>query len=264
MGYVLDIQGADIYRGATPVFRGLDLRIPEGCHTAVLGPNGAGKSTLLMLISREIYPAAGNGGTVRIFGKQRWNVWELRRLLGIVPQELRDAYPETATGLDVVLSGYYSGFSAWMHERFSREETRRAEEVMDSLCIKGLRDRRFSWLSTGERRLLLLGRALVNDPRALVLDEPTSGLDLRACFRYLETVRSLMRRGKTVVLVTHHIHEIPPEMGRVVLLKRGQVLARGDKETILSESRLAELYETRLRLLRAEGYYQAVPACQHG
>jgi iron complex transport system ATP-binding protein len=259
MSHVLDIEAADVYRGSTRVFRRLDLRIPEGCSTAVLGPNGAGKTTLLMLLSREIYPAAGNGGAVRVFGSSRWNVWDLRSRLGIVPQELRIPYPDSATGLDVVLSGYSCGFTTWMLDRLTPRQRRGAETVLETLDITHLRDCQFAGMSSGERRLLLLGRALVNDPRALVLDEPTSGLDLRACFRYLQTIRNLICLGKTVVLVTHHIHEIPPEMARVVLLKRGEILADGDKEEIMTEDRLAELYGTGLRLLRAGGYFQAVP-----
>jgi len=114
-------------------------------------------------------------------------------------------------------------------------------------------------MSTGEQRRFLLGRALISDPDTLLLDEPTSGLDLKACFQYLEIVRGLMQAGKTVILVTHHIHEIPPEVWRVVLLKDGAVVADGAKENILTSVQLSQLFDTPIELVHANGFYQAMP-----
>jgi iron complex transport system ATP-binding protein len=159
----------------------------------------------------------------------------------------------------VILSGYYSSLDTWEHQQFSAADRARAEQVMEVLGIAALRDRTFAAMSTGEQRRFLLGRALINDPDTLLLDEPTSGLDLKACFQYLDLIRSLMRAGKTIILVTHHIHEIPPEISRVVLLKNGTVFADGDKATILSSDRLSQLFDTPIELVRANGFYQAMP-----
>jgi iron complex transport system ATP-binding protein len=121
---------------------------------------------------------------------------------------------------------------------------------MEDLGIVHLQDRPFGEMSTGEQRRFLLGRALVHDPEALVLDEPTSGLDLHACFHYLEIIRALMSKGKTVVLVTHHIHEIPPEVTRVVLLK---------KQTLITAPVLTDLFDLPVRIVEANGWYQTLP-----
>jgi iron complex transport system ATP-binding protein len=125
--------------------------------------------------------------------------------------------------------------------------------------VAALHSRTFATMSTGEQRRFLLGRALINDPDTLLLDEPTSGLDLKACFQYLDFVRGLMRAGKTVILVTHHIHEIPPEVSRVVLLKDGAVMADGAKPEILTGANLSRLFDTPVELVRANGFYQAMP-----
>jgi iron complex transport system ATP-binding protein len=262
---ILEIQNVTVYRGRTRVFENLSLTIPLGCHAVILGPNGAGKSTLLKLLSREVYPVAKavqEGSFVRLFGKEDWNVWELRSRLGIVSDDLQTSYSGNAAGRDVILSGLYSSIGVWPNQTFEASDRDRAQEIMELLGVAELARKPFGAMSTGERRRFLLGRALISEPEALVLDEPTGGLDLKAIFQYLGIVRDLMRAGKTVILVTHHIHEIPPEMDRVLLLKEGKVIADGGKESVLTSDRLSSLFGIPIQLLRANGFYQAVPG--HG
>lgn len=260
MQKIIEIKNATVYRERTRVFNDLSLEIPQGCNTAILGPNGAGKTTLLKLLLRELYPVQKDGSYVRVFGQERWNVWDLRAHFGIVSHDLQQQYLGNARGVNVILSGYYSSIDTAAHQQFSVENRARAHALMDMLGVAALQDRMFSTMSTGEQRRFLLGRALVNDPAALVLDEPTSGLDLKACFQYLDLVRSLMQQGKTVILVTHHIHEIPPEVSRVVLLKDGTVIADGEKSQILTQENLSTLFDMSLTLVRANGFYQVMPS----
>ena len=130
---------------------------------------------------------------------------------------------------------------------------------MDLLSISHLKDREFSTMSTGEQRKFLLARSLVNDPAVLVFDEPTSGLDMSTCFQYLEIIRELISMGKKVILVTHHIHEIPPEVTRVILLKEGRVIEDGDKDQILTNTNLTNLFDWPIRVIKENGYFQAIP-----
>jgi iron complex transport system ATP-binding protein len=262
---ILEIQNVTVYRGRTRVFENFSLAIPVGSQTVILGPNGAGKSTLLKLLSRELYPAAQPpeaGSFVRVFGQEEWNVWDLRSRLGIVSDDLQSTYNGHASGRDVILSGLYASIGLWPNQRFTSSDQERASEIMQLLGVAELEKNPFGAMSTGERRRFLLGRALIREPEALILDEPTGGLDLKARFQYLGIVRALMGQGKTVILVTHHIHEIPPEVSRVILLKDGKIVADGDKESVLSSERLSSLFETPIELLRSNGFYQAVPA--HG
>ena len=257
---LIQIQNATVYRGRTRVFDGLDLEIHRHQHTAILGPNGAGKSTFLQLLTRDLYPVRRPDSSVRVLGRDKWNVWDLRAHLGIVSHDLQARYARDASGLQVVLSGYYSSVNTWQHQRFSGEDTRRAGDIIESLGVAHLRDKPFEAMSTGEQRRFLLGRALVNRPHTLVLDEPTSGLDLPATFHYLDTVRELMRDDRhTVLLVTHHIHEIPPEITRVVLLRRGAVMADGERGAIMNSENLGKLYEVPVTIVEANGFYQALP-----
>jgi iron complex transport system ATP-binding protein len=258
MNPIIELRNVTAYRGDTRVFDGLSLEVEGGRSTAIVGPNGAGKSTLLKLLSCEIHPLAQEGSWLRMFGRERWNIWELRELLGIVSNDLQVEYEGNVRGLDVVLSGYHSSVGTW-HQQFTPAERRRAGEVLHTLGVNELAERRFAEMSTGQQRRLLLGRALVHDPQALVLDEPTGGLDLKACFQYLAIVRRLMREGKTVVLVTHHIHEIPPEVTRVVLLANGAVAADGDKRAVLTSGLLSELFGIGVEIVERNGFYQAMP-----
>jgi iron complex transport system ATP-binding protein len=255
---LIELRDVTAFRGEVRVFDGLSLTIARGASTAILGPNGAGKSTLLKLLSREIHPAARPGSVLRILGRERWNLWDLRAHLGIVSNDLQHEYEGGVRGRDVVLSGWHSEVGTW-HREFTAAERGRAEAVLGSLGVADLADRPFARMSTGQQRRLLLGRALVHDPETLVLDEPTSGLDLAACFQYLTTVRRLIRQGKTIVLVTHHVHEIPPEVGRVVLLDAGAVVADGDKREVLTGERLSRLFGVAVEVVEHGGFYQAMP-----
>lgn len=259
MQKIIELRNVTAYRGETLVFDGLSLELISGRNTVILGPNGAGKTTLLKLLSREIYAVHREDSVVRIFGEENWNVWELRSRLGIVSQDLQREYRGEPSGLHVILSGYYSSIGVWEHQEYHGEQLARAHQIMQMLDITALKNKHFADMSTGEARRFLLGRALINDPGTLVLDEPTSGLDLKATFHYLDVVRALMRANKTVVLVTHHIHEIPPEISYVILLKDGCVVAQGEKSAVLSSETLSALFDVPLRLLEANGFYQILP-----
>ncbi|MGN0860390.1 MAG: ABC transporter ATP-binding protein [Candidatus Spyradosoma sp.] len=257
---ILELRNLSVVRGEKKIFSGVSLSVPVGCSTAILGPNGAGKSTFLKLLTREIYPVASPTSELRIFGEKLWNVRELRSRLGIVSNDLQTHFPEDTPGTDVVLSGFFSSFGVWRDQRISRERRRVAENVMRMLDIDRIARREFGTYSTGEQRRFLLARALVNAPEALVLDEPTSGLDLRSRFVYIEKLRELMRAGTTVVLVTHEVGEISPEFSRVILLKRGGIVADGPKAETLTSERLSSLFEIPLSVAEKNGFYSVVPA----
>ena len=256
---IIDFQNITVFQGRNKVLEDFSLTIDESQSTVILGPNGSGKTTLLKLLNRELYIVEDKVGSLKIFEKDRWNVDELRSNLGVVSQHLQYGYSNSAIGLYVVLSGFYSSDGIWQHQEFDDSRLDRAKEVMDLLAISNLKDREFSSMSSGEQRKFLLARSLVNDPAVLVFDEPTSGLDMSTCFQYLEIIRELISMGKKVILVTHHIHEIPPEVTRVILLKEGRVIEDGDKDQILTNTNLTNLFDWPIKVIKENGYYQAIP-----
>jgi iron complex transport system ATP-binding protein len=259
---LIEIRNATLYRGDTCVFKNLSLDIGRHEQVAILGPNGAGKTTLLKLINREIYPVVEQDSWVRILGKASWNVWDLRSQLGVVSDDLQTRYKPNTVGLDVVLSGFLSsiGTHGLLANRISDDQRSKALGVMRDLGVEEYADVSLSRMSTGQQRRCLLGRALVHDPATLILDEPAAGLDLAASFDYIARVRSLIENGRTIVLVTHHLNEIPPGIDRVILVRQGTIVADGPKDKVLNTENLIATFDTSLRLKLIDGYYFAYPA----
>lgn len=258
---LIDIRNATIWRGTTCVFEHLDLQIAQHERVAILGPNGSGKTTLLKTINRELYPVARAGSSVTILGRDRWNVWELRKHIGVVSHDLHQQYTPSTTAIEVVVSGFYSsiGVQGLLSRRVSRQQVAAAEAVLAELGIEDLRNTPLRSMSTGQQRRCLLGRALVHDPATLILDEPTAGLDLAASFDYLARIRALAAAGRNIVLVTHQLNEIPPEVERVILLSDGRIAADGPKSGVLTAETLSEVYATPVRVREVDGYYLAYP-----
>ncbi len=258
---LIDIHNATIWRGSTRVFDRFSLTIPQHQHVAILGPNGCGKTTLLKTINRELYPVLRDDASVRVLGRERGNVWELRRHIGMVSHDLQTRYRPTATALEVVLSGFLAsiGVHGLLAEQISAREVDAAKQTLAELGMADLADAPLKHLSTGQQRRCLLGRALVHDPDTLILDEPTAGLDFAASFDYLSRLRRLSLAGRNIVLVTHHLGDIPPEVERIVLLKEGRVIADGDKASVLTAERLSAVYGTPIHVVEAGGYYLAYP-----
>jgi len=259
---LIDIHNATIYRGQTRVFKDFSLRVSQGEQVAVIGPNGCGKTTLLKTLNRELYPVVRDDSWVRILGRERWNVWELRSHIGIVSHELQMRYTKTNTGLHVVMSGFLSsiGIHGLLASRVGEEQKQRALQTMRELSIDDLASKPLGEMSTGQQRRCLLARALVHDPDTLILDEPTAGLDLAASFDLLSRIRGLIDLGKSIVLVTHQLNEIPPAIDRIVLLRAGRIVAEGSKDEVLTEEKLFEAYGVPVRVSRVDGYYLASPA----
>jgi len=258
---LIDIRNATIYRGDTRVFENFSVSIGQHEQAAILGPNGSGKTTLLKVINREIYPVRQDDSWVRILGRETWNVWELRSHIGIVSHDLQMRYRDTTTGLNVVLSGYLSsvGIHGLLSRQITNEQKEHAKSIMHELGIESLAGTPLRKMSTGQQRRCLLGRALVHNPDTLILDEPTAGLDLSASFDYLARIRRQIASGKSIVLVTHLLNEIPPDIQRLILLREGRIVADGPKEEVLTEENLRKTYDADVRITRIDGYYLAYP-----
>jgi ABC-type molybdenum transport system, ATPase component/photorepair protein PhrA len=258
---LLEIDDATVLRGGRPVLDRFSLRVEAGRHTAILGANGSGKSTLVQLIARQLYPLAPDNGRspVRVFGRTHWSVAELRGLLGIVSPALQNDYTSDAPleVFEAVVSGFFAARGLGLDHRVSEGMHERARTALEQLGAGHLIGRAMASLSTGEARRVLIARALVHRPRALLLDEPCAGLDPASRRRFLESLRALARGGTTLLLVTHHVEEILPEIGQVLLLKDGRVLCLGDKGATLTDAALGETFGLPIRVTRHGEWYHA-------
>lgn len=237
---LIQLADASVVRGGRTILHELSLDIEPGGHVAILGPNGCGKSTLIKLLAREVH-AHGGRGAFRVLGRDRWTQAELRTVLGIVSTEPREPLLGDPTGLDLATSGLLGTYGVLAQHRVTPRMVARAEAALEEVEAGHLRDRTLATMSAGENRRCWIARALAPVPRALVLDEPTTGLDFVARSRFLATVRKLMQ-GTTVVLVTHHLEEVVPEIQRVVLMRDGRIVADGPREEVFTRERIASAF----------------------
>jgi iron complex transport system ATP-binding protein len=258
----LQLFGASVILGAARVLDNLTLSIDVGEHAAILGPNGAGKSTFMRLLTLQQYHLMDREGQppIRLFGRERWNVFELRSQMGIVSADLHDRFVHgnsngVVNALDAVASGFFATHGVFAHQRVTAAMRAQALEALDRVGAAALATRTLDTLSTGEVRRVLIARALVHTPNVLVLDEPTRGLDLVARHAFMERVRDVARQGTTILLVTHYVEEIIPEIDRVVLLERGRIAFDGSKREVLTGPRLSQIFAGALVVHEAAGYF---------
>jgi iron complex transport system ATP-binding protein len=252
---LLDLRNITVLRGENVGLENLSLQVAQGEHICILGPNGSGKSTLIKVITRECYPLAQETSRVSILGRSLWNIFELRSMLGIVSPDLLAACSTDATGIDVVLSGFFSSTRIFPNHETLPEQREQAAEALKRLGVRHLANRAVTAMSSGEAKRTLIARALVHDPQTLLFDEPGNALDIAGQLELRNTMRELARMGLGILLVTHHVSEIIPEIERVVLLQKGRVLADGPKERVLSNQQLTALFGVRVNLMREDGYY---------
>jgi iron complex transport system ATP-binding protein len=248
----LDLRHVNVARGERVVLHDVNLSIRAGEHVAIMGPNGCGKTTLIMAMTCQVYPIVRPGMKVRIFGRERWDLTELRRHFGIVGAELPGERTAVTSGLDAVIAGFFSASTLWPNLTVTPEMRERALEALERMEASHLGRQLVGEMSAGEKRRILIARALVHRPQQLLLDEPSNALDLAAQRELRETLRRLAREGTGLVLVTHHLGDILPEVERIILMRNGRIVADGPRDELLTAVRLSELFNTPVRIGRDE------------
>jgi iron complex transport system ATP-binding protein len=248
----LDLRSVNVARGDRVVLHDVNLHIRAGEHVAILGPNGCGKSTLILTMTCQIYPIVQAGMHVRIFGRERWDLTQLRKHFGVVGAELPGERTAVTTGLDAVTAGFFSASTLWPNLHVTEEMRSRAAEALERMEGTHLSSQLVGTMSAGEKRRIVIARALVHRPKQLLLDEPSNALDLAAQRELRETLRRLAREGTGLVLVTHHLGDILPEIERIILMRDGRIVGDGPRHELLTEARLSELFRTPVRIGRDE------------
>ncbi len=251
----MDLRNIRVMRGQKIALDDFSLRIGPDEHVAILGPNGCGKSSLIKTITRECYPVAQPESSISILGEESWDVFALRARLGIVSNDLMLSCTGDASGREVVLSGFFSSTGIFSNHTVNAKQRELADSALAALKIEHLAERPVCEMSSGEARRVLIARALVHKPGALLFDEPCNSLDLSAQQSLRQTMRTLANSGTAIILVTHELADIVPEIQRVVLMNRGRVVADGPKEEILQVERLAALFGVNVEMARRDGHY---------
>ncbi|GAA5118842.1 ATP-binding cassette domain-containing protein [Luteolibacter yonseiensis] len=256
---IFEIANANVWRGDTLALREFSLTLVHGESVAILGPNGAGKSSFLKLLTGEVRPAADKGMHCRLFGEELWSLEEIRHRIGVIMPEEVARFEADELTRDAVLSSLRGAYGRTRDMRFSQAEKEQAMVSMELMGVAELANRAFGTLSSGERRRILIARALVHQPQVLVLDEPSTALDFAANIQLTGMLRKLLQENRDLLLVTHHPGEIPPEIDRVILLRDGRIFADGRKRDVLKSALLSELYDVPLKVSWSHGWCDVRP-----
>ena len=255
---LLDFNNISVIKEDKLILDQISLTVGSNENIAIVGPNGSGKSSLIKMMTREYYPLADAPDLrMKIMGEEVWNIFDLHKQMGIVTTDLQNTCLRDITVLETVLSGFFSSIGIYDIYDVTIEMEATAYEILKFLGIRHLADKMMTRISTGEARRALIARALVHDPKALVLDEPTNSLDMKSVFQFRKTISAVANAGKNIILVTHDLSDIIPEISRVILIKDGKIFADGKKEDILTNENLTALFEVPVTVQKYGNYYAA-------
>lgn len=254
---LVHLEHVNLVRGSRAVLHDISFSMRKGEQIALLGPNGCGKSTLMKMVTCEFYPLAEPEMHVRIFGREHWDVTELKKRLGVVQSELPGRPILSLSGFEVILTGFFSSSSLWPHLTITPDQLERTEATLHRVGATELRKRIFGEMSSGQQRRILIGRALVASADCLLLDEPSNALDLYAQHGLRELLRALARQGTSILLITHHVADIIPEIRRIVMMKDGRIVEDGSRVQLLTAEKLSELFAVQVRLEEHDGLLHA-------
>jgi iron complex transport system ATP-binding protein len=255
---LVELRNVTVVRNGRPVLHEVNLRIEAGEHVAIMGPNGSGKSTLIKTITRELYPRYDGRSSMKLFGQESWNVFDLRSMLGIVTNDVAPFYGRPVTGRDAVLSGFFSSVGLPQHQQIQPGMREKTDELLAWLEIGHLSGRVVGEMSSGEVRRVMIARALVHQPKALLFDEPSNSLDVFAQVELRRTMSKLAQSGIALLLITHHLPDVVPEIERVIFMRDGRIVADGGKAELLTAAGLGGLFGCPVQITQQDGYYHLV------
>lgn len=249
------MEHVNVARGEAVVLHDICLKIRTGEHVAILGPNGCGKSTLIKTITCECYPIVAAETKVRLLGRERWDISQLRKHLGVVEANLPGERTPVTSGIDAVVAGFFSASTLWPNLHVTPQMREKADAALERMQARHLEKKLVGEMSAGEQRRIMIARALVHEPEMLLLDEPSNALDIAAQREFREALRSVARHGTGILMVTHNLADILPETDRVIIMREGRIVADGPKDTLINAGQLGALFGTEVHLTQKDGYW---------
>ena len=259
MADVLDLDGVTIMRGGTALLDDVSWQVKEGERWVVLGANGAGKTTLLQVAAARLHPTKGRA-TVLGETLGSTDVFELRPRIGLASAALAERLPPDEKVRDVVLTAAYAIAGRW-NERYEELDHGRSTDLLAAFGVEHLADRTFGTLSEGERKRVQLARSMMTDPELVLLDEPAAGLDLGSREMLVRDLAELAtdKQSPVLILVTHHVEEIPPGFSHALLMRQGTVVAAGPIHEVLTDENLTTTFDVPLKVQHAaQRWYAAL------
>jgi iron complex transport system ATP-binding protein len=255
--YAVELENVSLVRGDKRILDDISLKIPIGESVAVIGPNGSGKTSLMRLLKGDVRPYYDETKTTTctLFGKQRWNIFDLRKKLGIVSTDLQSRFADDVTVGAVILSGFFRTMDVYKDHKITDDMVAAAENAAERVGIFDKLLRETGKLSLGEMRRTLIARALVPNPEMLLLDEPMTGLDVVMKSQFRTMFDSLINDGIGIIMITHDLEDIPANVNRVIMMKDGKIFDDGFKKNILTSSNVSSLFSSAIKVTEENGTY---------
>lgn len=257
MKNLIDIKHARVRRNNKHILDDVSFKIDEGEHTAILGPNGAGKSTLLNVCSMEIHPLWSEELSITRFNKENISKEALRKHIGVVSGTIFQMCNTSYSVSDVVTSGIFSSIGLDFHHNITEKDILDTKKSLVNNYCDHLSHKTMNTLSTGEAQRVLLARSLVHNPELLLLDEAASGLDFPSRSHYRKALENAINDNKTIIMITHELSQILPQIKKIILMKNGKIYKEGSKEELLTEDILSDLYEQKVYVAKKNNIYSA-------
>jgi iron complex transport system ATP-binding protein len=254
MDSFVELRNVSVLRDSRKILDSINLNINSDENVAIIGPNGSGKSTLIELITGKIYPSyMGDDTFFSLFGRTRWNICDLGSMLGIVTSKLEHDFHTAITGAEMVLSGFFSSIGLFNNHLVTKDMIKKSDEIIELLDISFLKDKKLETMSSGQARRFLIARALVKSPKVLVLDEPSDSLDIASSVKFHNTMRKIVALGTKIVLATHRMSDIIPEINRFIFLKKGKIFADGGRIEVFNSNTFSSLFDMKVSIYENNG-----------
>ena len=249
-----EAKNINCFKGGFRVIKNLNLKIAYSENVILIGPNGSGKSSLIDVINRNIYPVVDNQSLLKIFEKELINLWELRKRISTVNNDIKNRISPNLKVFDVILSGLYGKYSFISNK--SERDLYKVDSIIEKMNISKLSKKNFAYLSDGEKQISLIARALIKKPDILILDEPVANLDYKSKFFVIDKINELSKLNTKILCVTHDISMITTIYDRVIMLKGGEIIADGYQNEVIKRENLKNLYGIEVEVIKNNGLWQ--------
>ena len=243
----LDAKNTTAYKKDYEVIKNLSIKLFDNERIIILGPNGAGKSAIVDLINRNIYPIVKKDSYFRIFNDELIDIWKVRKYISTVNNEIKLRINKHLKVRDILLSGLYGKFCKINNPKI--EDLIKVKELIEKMLLNDIADKKFGYLSDGEKQISIIARAVINNPKVLILDEPSVNIDLKSRIFLIKKIQDLSQLGISILCITHDISIITKDYNRVIFLKDREIIRDGKPSELMTNKNINQLFDIDIKLI---------------
>jgi len=243
----LDAKNITAYKQDYKVIKNLSIKLFNNERIVILGPNGSGKSSMVDLINRNIYPIVKKDSYFRIFNEELIDIWKVRKFISIVNNEIKFRISKDLKVKDVLLSGLYGRLCKIYNPK--KEDLIKVNELIEKMYLNDIIDKKFGWLSDGEKQISIIARAIINNPKVLILDEPSVNIDLKSRIFLIKKIQNLTKSGICILCITHDISMVTKDYNRVIFLKDREIVRDGKPSELMNSENINQLFDVNIKLI---------------